>query len=427
MNNTDDKATLLVVDDDQDLLQALSRSLRKERTRWDMTFVDSPEDALTILDGFSVDLLISDVRMSERDGMSLLVEARERCPHLQVILMTGMPDIDAAIEAIKAGAAYYLTKPIDHDKLITVIEDALSHRKQPLSGGQAAGLRQLRTPRLIGGYRIVRPISEGNMGSVFLATKEVDGQPQEFALKLLKLSSSPAEAREAACQRFTREAEIAFQMEHPNIISLCEYGIAMQDQVPYMVMDYFPGVTLDQYISERPRIDHKLCLNILLQLAGALTEVHRHVLCHRDLKAENVLIDGAGHIKLIDFGVAKITNSSLTQTGMVVGTPSYLAPEWLSNQPEVDHRADLFSFGVLAYQFAVGVLPFEADTLPALIRKIVREVPISPTTIEPSVPAGLDRLILRLLAKDPNDRPADACAVADELLLIRSGMQGSEY
>ena len=257
----------------------------------------------------------------------------------------------------------------------------------------------LQPGQMLGPYRIINQIGKGGMANVYKAYQpSVD---RYVAIKVLP--SQLAESKEFAA-RFQQEARIIAKLEHPHILPVFDYGES--DGIAYFVMRYLEAGTL----KDRMEAGRPLPLNeidrIFTQLTDALSYAHSHGIVHRDLKPANALIDSHGNIFLTDFGIAKLLESAsprLTQTDAIMGTPAYISPEQAQAVP-VDQRSDIYSLGIILYEMVTGRVPFVADTPLAIILKHVSDPLPPPSSIRPDVPASLEQVILKALAKDPRDR-----------------------
>ena len=265
----------------------------------------------------------------------------------------------------------------------------------------------LQPGQTLGPYRIIIQIGKGGMANVYKAYQpSVD---RYVAIKVLP--SQLAESKEFAT-RFQQEARIIAKLEHPHILPVFDYGES--DGIAYFVMRYLEAGTL----KEKMEAGRPLPLNeidrIFNQLADALSYAHSHGIVHRDLKPANALIDSYGNIFLTDFGIAKLLESAsprLTQTDAIMGTPAYISPEQAQAQP-VDQRSDIYSLGIILYEMVTGRVPFVADTPLAIIFKHVSEPLPLPSSIKPDIPASIEQVILKALAKDPRDRFSTAAEFA---------------
>ena len=265
----------------------------------------------------------------------------------------------------------------------------------------------LQPGQTLGPYRIIIQIGKGGMATVYKAYQpSVD---RYVAIKVLP--SRLAESKEFAT-RFQQEARIIAKLEHPHILPVFDYGES--DGIAYFVMRYLEAGTL----KEKMEAGRPLPLNeidrIFNQLADALSYAHSHGIVHRDLKPANALIDSYGNIFLTDFGIAKLLESAsprLTQTDAIMGTPAYISPEQAQAQP-VDQRSDIYSLGIILYEMVTGRVPFVADTPLAIIFKHVSDPLPLPSSIKPDIPASIEQVILKALAKDPRDRFSTAAEFA---------------
>jgi serine/threonine protein kinase len=258
-------------------------------------------------------------------------------------------------------------------------------------------------------YRIVRPLGEGGMARVYLAHDELLGR--DVAVKVL--ARRLAEDAESV-ERFRREARSAASLSHPNIVAVHDTG-QTEDGDRFIVMEYVPGGTLKDPIREKGPLPPGEAASVALQVARALAAAHARGVIHRDIKPQNVLLTGSGEAKVADFGIARAAGSAtLTGTGLGPGTARYVSPEQAKGEP-VTPQSDLYSLGVVLYEMLTGELPFDAESPIGVAMKHINEVPRPPKQLLDSVPEWLDELTVRLLAKDPADRPAGAAALVEEL------------
>ena len=235
------------------------------------------------------------------------------------------------------------------------------------------------------------------MGEVYRARDSRLGR--EVALKVL--GESRARDREAL-ERFEREARAASALNHPNIVTI--YDAGEEHDLAYIAMEFLKGKDLTGHIKANTLLPPARVLDIIAKSADALEYANSQNVVHRDIKPANIMYEeDSGAIKLTDFGIARITDSSKTKTGMVLGTPSYMSPEQLAGK-KVDGRSDLFSLGVTLYQMLAGQLPFQADSMATLMFKIANEPHAALTTLRPELPAAIDAIINKALQKDPEQR-----------------------
>jgi non-specific serine/threonine protein kinase len=250
-------------------------------------------------------------------------------------------------------------------------------------------------------YRLDSELGRGGMGTIYRAHDTL--LDRDVAVKVLSDTTLNTESR----ARLLREAQAAARLNHPNIVSVHDAGEA-EPAVPFIVMELVQGEPL--------QVGHSLeqTLSIAGQVCAALEHAHAHGIIHRDLKPENILIASDGCAKLTDFGLARTVASRLTTEGAIVGTVFYIAPEQALGG-EIDHRADLYALGVMLYELTTGQLPFTGDDLLAVISQHLQAPVVPPSTHNAEIPPALDALILRLLSKQPDDRPASAAEVRHSL------------
>lgn len=274
---------------------------------------------------------------------------------------------------------------------------------------------------VIGGrYEILRPIGEGGMGAIYLATQQPLGR--DVVLKVL-LDTFAHDT--IAAQRFETEALAISRLVHPNIVTIYDYGKTDGNRL-YIVMEYLQGRTLREAAFVEPFMAPAKARSIISGITQGLVEAHRYDIIHRDLKPENIMIVRAGEDdnfpKILDFGLARsvakseVANSRLTAVNIIAGTPCYVSPERALNEDE-DHRSDLYSLGAIWYEMLTGAPPLEYDSALETLSAQVNEIPPPPSTkVQGSIPRGDEKLIMALLEKAPQDRPQSA---SDLLAAIR--------
>jgi serine/threonine-protein kinase len=266
---------------------------------------------------------------------------------------------------------------------------------------------------VIAGCRVLRQLGAGGMGEVYLA--EDLALERRVAFKFLAPHhAASAEAR----ARFEREARAMAAISHPNVVTIHQVGEA--EGRPYLLMEYVEGRSLKELLKEEAlNVEH--ALDLALQLASGLARVHERGIVHRDVKPSNILIDRDGRPRLLDFGLATAPEGDdLTRAGEALGTIRYMSPEQAEARP-TDPRSDLFSLGVVLYEMLAGRAPFGGDSLASIVRAILHEEPERLSLSCPELPEGIERLVDRLLEKDPAARASDAAAVVAEIQGLRGG------
>ena len=259
-----------------------------------------------------------------------------------------------------------------------------------------------RTERF-GRYEILAELGRGAMGIVYKARDPKINRV--VAVKTISLAGQPPEEELEYRERFFREAEAAGRLSHPGIVTIFDVGEEPETHAPYIVMEFVAGQSLDKVLLARN--DNKLppeqALQVALDLADALDCAHGQGVVHRDLKPANILVTGDGHVKIADFGVAKLNLANHTSGERVLGTPAYMSPEQLGGEA-VDGRSDLFSLGVVLYTLLTGYRPFQGNSARTVAFKVVNRDPVPATILETELPPGLDYIITRAIAKDPSQR-----------------------
>ena len=258
----------------------------------------------------------------------------------------------------------------------------------------------------MGSYRLVQKLGEGGMGEVFVAEHTMLGR--RAAVKVLRPEFSH---RQDIVARFFNEARAATQISDPGIVQIFDFGQA-PDGSAYIVMEMLEGETMDRRMVRQQVLPLQEALRLVRQVASSLATAHSRGIVHRDLKPENIFIvrdpevAGGERTKILDFGIAKLYGDQQvkTQTSAVMGTPTYMSPEQCRGSGQVDHRSDIYSLGCVLYLLVSGRLPFEAEGAGDLIAMHLREMPVPPSAKANWVPAAVDRLVLRCLAKNPADR-----------------------
>jgi tetratricopeptide (TPR) repeat protein/predicted Ser/Thr protein kinase len=282
--------------------------------------------------------------------------------------------------------------------------------------------------RLVSRYDMLERLDEGGMGVVFLAQDIRLGRP--VAIKFLTATDPHYRSR------FQREARVLSSFSHPNIATVHDSGETEEGR-PFIVMELVSGSTLSEILDQRG-LTLAQSVDIAISIAEALAEAHRHSVIHRDIKPANVIVNDRGHVKVIDFGLAKLLDDvagrdesdqgaqfARTQSNVAVGTPLYFSPEQASSKP-VDERSDLFSLGVLLYECIAGRSPFAGSSAFDIGAQVIHSNPLAPSKTNPRIPAALDRITLKALAKKPDDRYQTADELIGDLRTVRARLSADD-
>jgi predicted Ser/Thr protein kinase len=275
----------------------------------------------------------------------------------------------------------------------------------------AGAPRELRPGALFAGrYQIEQVLGRGGMGIVYRA---IDKQLDEtVAIKTLPgdaMARSPEEV-----ERFKREIRLARKITHRNVLRTYDYGEA--EGMYFISMECVRGYTLAELLQTQPQLPMRVALGIARQTCRGLQAAHDQGIIHRDIKPQNVLMDSRGEVKLMDFGIARMTEASeaLTSAGLIVGTPHYMSPEQIQAQP-LDPRSDVYSMGVLVYEMLCGQRPFDSPTLTSVLTAHITQPPRPPQELRRDIGAEVNGIVLRCLAKDPAARYANAGELLQDL------------
>ena len=270
-----------------------------------------------------------------------------------------------------------------------------------------------------GRYAVIERVGVGGMAEVYRARDELLGR--EVAVKVLSERHS---SDSSFVERFRREAQAAANLNHPNIVSLYDYG--SDGATNFIVMEFIDGESLGELITQEAPLLPERAAEIAADVAKALERAHNAGLVHRDVKPNNIMLTSTGQTKVTDFGIVRAlggeTEQQMTQTGMVIGTAAYLSPEQAQGNP-VDARSDVYSLGCVLHEMLTGKPPFAGDTPLAVAYKHVREAPEPPSAANPDVPADLDAITMKSLAKNPENRYTSATEMREDLERFIAGQR----
>lgn len=279
----------------------------------------------------------------------------------------------------------------------------------------------------LGKYVIRRELGKGAMGVVYEGFDPVI--ERTVAIKTILPQQLDGEEATKVLARFKREAQAAGRLNHPGIVAVYDYGEEIADEdhtmvagvgagqerqrVAYIAMEFVKGRELRDFFEANERFALKDVERLMAEILDALGHAHAHGVVHRDMKPANLIVLDNGKIKVADFGIARVEKSELTQVGTVMGTPAYMSPEQFMGQP-VDGRSDIFSCGVILYQFLTGEKPFTGNST-TIMFKVLHEEPLAPSLLNVALPAAFDQVVKRAMAKNPDDRYQTAQELAQAI------------
>ena len=268
-----------------------------------------------------------------------------------------------------------------------------------------------------GRYRIIRKLGSGGMANVYLAEDQELGR--RVAIKILNERHANDDQ---FVERFRREAKNAAGLSHPNIVSIYDRGEA--EGTYYIAMEFLDGRSLKELIVARGPAPVHVAIDYARKILDALRFAHRNGIVHRDIKPHNVIVDAEGRVKVTDFGIARAGTSQMTEVGSIIGTAQYLSPEQAKGAP-VDQTSDLYSVGIVLYELLTGKVPFTGDSPVEIAMKHISAIPEPPSSLRPDVPEDLDLIVLRALAKTPEDRYPSAEEMDKDLARVAQGLSVS--
>jgi CheY-like chemotaxis protein len=442
-----EQGSILIVDDNPTIVGLLGGVLRD--SGYDVRVATDGERGLKVVAARAPDLVLLDLRMPGIDGLEVCrrLKSDEATREIPVIVISASDDVDEKVGAFGIGAADYVTKPFEAREVLARVgahvqlyrlrrelaerhrelqrkHDELLHAERRTQHVFSAIASALPGTVLDGKYRLDEKIGSGGFATVFRAEQLELKRP--VAVKVFR----PWEGNDTpqALERFRREGVSACRVQHPNAVSVLDFGISGTG-VAYLVMELLRGVTVAELLKSEGRLSPARAAEILAPVCDALAEAHAAQIVHRDIKPDNVFLHRTPRgevVKVLDFGVATLVEQSesgeaaVAMTRSLVGTPSYLAPERVMGM-DYDGRADVYSVGIMLYRMLSGRMPFKLDGKGDLFGTIMRQVtaPLPPLGV-PDLPEAVEALVRRALARDTPDRPT-----ARELAAELRGLSGS--
>ncbi len=420
-------AKVLIVDDDPDILFVVASAL--EASGHDVETLLDPGAVNALASTQPFDAIVLDVMMPGLSGYDVLhlLRSEPSLARIPVLFLSAQADSQHRIRGLREGADDFLSKPFIPDELVLRIERLASQgsgarpRSEAVSPALKESLREKRVvgKAFLGRYQILEVIGEGAMGLVFRGWDPL--LKRQVALKTLRLDTAQDDAAyQQRVMQLLREATTIARFSHPNLVAIYDVGESME--VPFIAMELVHGASLADFLRARGKLAPDSALQLAQGIALGLEAAHRHHIVHQDVKPGNVLLGQDGAIKLTDFGVAQLASSLRNRTAGLFGTPGFLPPETLQGE-RMDARGDLFSFGALLYEVLTGHEAFPGRTLRERIFSTLETELPHLHSVDPAIPQPLCDLVAELLAKNPQDRPANAHQVAVQL----SAMMPAEF
>ena len=389
---------VLLVDHDSNFSSSLASIFEQNSQRLSIISHTAPEDILRTAKNSHLDFIIISYDLADLEANTMLQGLRSQNPEVPVIGISQSASADTAVQAIKNGACEFHLKdsPIEDlfNKLINFEQAEYTWRW---------GYK-------LHGYTLKHLISETPASLVFKATSEIDDQL--YAVKVIK--PEELEDNELALERFKREVEVINKMDHPNIIHIYHFGIGEGDR-PYMIMPYIQGPTLADIMHD---LSEEEFLDIMLALLDTLWDVHKHNMIHRDLKPDNIMFY-EGRPILLDFGTVLVHHDlSITHENHVIGTPNYMAPETFSTGFKVDYRSDIYSLGIILYEYVYKKCPFDGENFREIFNNLR-------TLTDEDIFTGskYDELLKELINRHPGKRHDSVLTISEELHKIKTQIQ----
>jgi len=392
----------ILVVDDEPVIRRVTREFLEDEG-YAVSEAENGSQALTVFRSQPIDLILMDINMPGSDGMTTLRIMISEKPETRVIMISAHGNVETVVDSMKSGAGDYLEKPFSFETLKEKIKHTLA-KSLPTAPDH--------TPKgsLFGRYRILEEIGSGGSATVYKAFQP--GLEREIALKVLHPHlTGPGDFD----KRFAREAITTAALSHPNIVQIFDYG--REGTRHFLAMEYLPGPSVGDFVHKSNPFPLKISLHIGLKVAEALAYAHRTGVVHRDVKPSNILIAHRASIKVVDFGIARLTDSAqsrLTQEDKIVGTPNFMSPEQIKGT-RVGPPSDIFSLGIFLYQIMVGIHPFGTGSSIQLMHNILEAKFLKPDSVNADLPKEVSQLLRECLQGNPKRRPGSMEIVAEKL------------
>ncbi len=376
------------------------------------------------------DLLLTDLNMPKMSGFELLDNLQKEKIEMPAMVVTGSEERKSVVDALRKGCVDFIDKPIKKVELIKRVGEVIKKVENNEENRFRTGRHSAFTNDSLGSigvYKLLTILGEGSIGTVYLC--EDEKTKKRYALKTVREPVSIEKfKRISAIKRFVNESNAISQIKHPNIVNFIELGYQDEDKSsdPYIVMEYFNGYSLRKFMSKHEALELKQKIKIIRQICEALAVVHEKGIYHRDIKPDNILINDSLHVKVTDFGICHLPSSDLTKTSELMGSPKYMAPEYLQDGKQ-GKLMDIYALGVITYELLLGVNAVEASTLNELLTKMVKRNPVEPRKLFPDFPVPLQNIIAKMLKKNPKKRYQDTSEILIDLDRFERGPNTSFF
>lgn len=388
---------ILLVDEDINFSNNLTDKLLNLSEKLTVEHAETANSAIDVLHTKDFDFILTTVELSDMHGVDFIKLLQKSNPKTPIFVLYTNANAKSAVQSVKAGATDFIDKATEAK---SIFEKFTSFTQTKYSWQRGF---------TIDGFVLQDFIAETLTSIVFTATKEND--PELYAVKAIR--QEEMEVNEQALQRFTREVDVINKINHPNIIKLNSFGVT-EDDIPYMIMPFIKGSTLEDAMPKMSEIDF---LDIMLTLLDTLWDVHKHNIIHRDIKPDNIMFYQNLPI-LLDFGtVLARSDLSISREGSIIGTPNYMAPETFSSDFKVDYRSDIYSLGIILYKYVYKKCPYDGENF----REIYRNLQ---TLTEEDIFHGskYDKILKELIKKNPNERHDSVLTIYSELMEIKMSL-----
>lgn len=348
---------------------------------------------------YTFDIFIAESNLPGTTCYELVKYCRKRHPAMQTIIIAHDATIAEAVSITKQGVFNYLEMPVDEKTITAQVRMALIEKKDMLIRNLVPNLDINKNIfKFLPDLDVVTQLGTGSTGIVF----QVKKSNANYALKILRSDLAPEMHQLQRGGQFLSEAKILSNIKHPNIVKIYDYGFS-DNYMPYILMEFIKGKPLTKIIKHNS-LDMKKRLNIFVQICKAIQFIHNNKVLHRDIKPGNIMIANDLTVKLTDFGLAHIIDTSSSTDNQISGSPAYMSPEAFSETDTIDHHSDIFSLGILGYELFTGEKPFSGNNISEIRHSICNMKPIAPSKVNPELHMEIEYILHEMLAKKPKNR-----------------------